>query len=537
MGSSVRGGGSSRWGSVITAVTGVALLLVLAKVLGFTEKLVLAHLLGTSAESDAYFAALQISFLLFVVVDDIVVPAFLTQYVHLRTGAGEATARRFFRAVLQTTLLGLLVAAGLLFLGQGRVVPFLAPGFDSRQTASTLQLLPWTLGAGVLLGLSSMTYAALNAHHRFVGPTATQVAYKLIVVVGLVSLVPSLGLVAAGVTLCIAAGVQLLLQSVLLRRTTRGPSPPSDRAEGAVPGRGFGRLILPLAVGTVLAQVNGFVDLSRGSTLAEGTLAAIGYARRLIDMPVLLFPGVLGIVAFPYLAEFAARRDEKQLTIILGRLLQACLVVFLPLSALFVLEASPIIAIVFGRGAFQESSVEATAQLLRWFAVGLPFFAVEILVLRAYFALRDTITPVSVGLVFVAINILLTVQLVPRIGAIAIPFALALQKAGKVLVLLALLRHRLASWRWREGLLNLLRLCLASLVFVALLLLTKEAARALLGDTFRSLATLCAQGIVASAGYLWLLARMGVLRGGEIVAEVRALLRARNSARHEERSP
>jgi putative peptidoglycan lipid II flippase len=426
-------------------------MLLLAKVLGFGEKVALAHFEGASASIDAYFTAVGVAFFFFVLVDDIVVPVFLSQYVRLLERDGVAVARAFFRRVAAGTLLGLALLAGLAAIRPEGVLALIAPGFEADRLALAVPLVRLALPAGVLLGIAALTYVVLNAHRSFAWPAFTGAVYKAVVLLAIVLLLPRVGIVGAALGLAAAAAVQLGLQLLGLRR--HGPGSAHAR-EARVPAGTFRVLLplmLPLAIGTVVAQASGFVDNAMGSTLETGAIAALGYARRLVDLPILLVPGVLGIVAFPRLAALAARGRLDELAAFLARLIEFCSVVFLPVTALFLLSAPEIVGVVFERGAFDAAATMSTSLALRVFSIALVVFAVEILLLRAFYALLDTWTPILVGLVFVALNVTLTVTLTPRLGLVAIPLALAVQKSGKVLVLLAILGRRLggSGVRWR----------------------------------------------------------------------------------------
>ncbi len=408
----------------------------LRKGLGFAEKLVLARYGGTSGTMDVWFLVFGVAFALYVLVDDIVAPVFLPRYQHLRARCGAQVATRSLRRVFGLTAAFLGVAVVAVLLNLDAVLDHAAPGFSPARRAQAVPLLRWALPAGLLMGLAALTYVALNARGQFAWPAAAAVAFKAVVVGGLVLAWPSMGLTGAGVALFVAAAVQLTLHLVALRApaatltSSDGPPPPNPWL-----------MALPLILGTVAAQSSGLIDNAVASTLEEGAVAALGFARRLVDLPVLFVAGAVGIVAFPRLAARAAADDPEALFADIGRLAAVLALLFLPAFALIAPWSELLVRLAFARGAFGTDSVAATAQLLTILALGLPAFALEILLLRAWYAVLDTFTPVLIGLLFVALNITLTVSLAPHLGVVAIALALVVQKSGKVIVLAVRLRR------------------------------------------------------------------------------------------------
>lgn len=431
-------------------VSVIFLLTLFIKALGFGEKVVLAYLEGVGPSMDGYAAASGFSFMLFVLVDDILAPVFLTCYVAKRIEQGEPAAIKLFHKTFWVTLGCLLLTMFALQVGIDSLIEIIAPGFESQQRLVTKQLLRWMLPGGVLLAMSALTYVTLNAHRQFAWPELARLAYKATLLLGITVTLPLMGMRGVGIVMFLAAAIQLAIQLVGIKR--RPLVDMKERIvvdEGANPkNRSMLRLMFPLAIGAIAAQLSGLVDTNRGSTLPAGSLAALSYARKLVDLPVLLVPGLLGIVALPQFAKLAALRNLSKLTMTLAHLTRISLILFIPLTILFFSFSEQIVTLVFARGSFDESAIALTGPCLSYFSIGLVAFAIEILVLRAYYAILDMVTPIVVGLVFVTLNIVFTILLLPWLGILTIPIALTLQKTMKVIVLVIIfaIRHP-GPWR------------------------------------------------------------------------------------------
>ena len=428
--------------------------MLVAKALGFVEKLLLAYYAGVSAEVDAYFTAFGIAFFFFVIIDDILVPVFLARYVLLRERCGSAEAYRFAKRVGVATFMILLPVAVSVGIWAEPLLQLITPGFDAEQRDRTAALIRWILPGGLVMGLAALTYVLLNAHERYAWPALAGAVFKAVTAIGIFLLMREMGIAGAAVAVCAAAVVQFTLHLIGVRLWVRPAIQTIAAGTRAPPQlRSMILLMIPLAVGTLASQGSSFVDNACGSMLPAGSIAALGYARRLVDLPILLIPGALGIVAFPKLAKLAARHDTRGVMTVTVQLIEFCLIVFLPICAVCLLEPESLVRLTFARGEFGESAVVVTGLALLVFSIGLVAYAIEIPLLRTYYAFQDTLTPTLVGLVFLGINIAMTILLTPRLGIVAIPLALSTQKTLKVLTLLLILVRRFPG-AWLSRLLN-----------------------------------------------------------------------------------
>lgn len=529
--------GRPAWQLLAGPTAGIAVMVMLAKLFGFGEKIALAYFVGATSAVDAYFTVIGITFFLYVMIDDIVAPVFLTQYVRRLESGGPEVSRALLRRTMGLCGVALFLLVVGLELRPESVLSWVAPGFGAERLATGTRLLRLAAPGGLLLGLSAITYCMLNAHGSFVWPAFSGAVSKGMVVLGIVCLVPLFGVAGAAIGLVAGAAIQLGMQLWAARRAASralGARPATDSSRAATRTVG---LMVPLAIGTLVAQLGAFVDNAWGSKLPPGTLAALAYARRLIDMPILLVPAALGIVVFPRLAMLAARGASREMIAFLGRLVEFCLALFLPLTIFMTVLSGPIVGLVFRRGAFDQTAVAVTASALFFFSLGLVAYAVEIPLLRAYYATLDMWTPMLVGIVFVAFNVSVTITFIPILGLIAIPLALSLQKTLKVATLMVLLRRRYAAV-WPVGLAErVLRIGGSALLFGAGCLLARHLVPRDWSRTFLgSAATLLLAGLPAAILYLAALRATGIL-GRTWLEDFRLLFRRPTGLTSDGREP
>ncbi|MBI3514082.1 MAG: polysaccharide biosynthesis C-terminal domain-containing protein, partial [Proteobacteria bacterium] len=250
-----------------------------------------------------------------------------------------------------------------------------------------------------------------------------------------------------------AAGV---LQVVWLAR--------AGRAAGlglrlAMPQRGVGlgrlmRLLGPGALGAGTVQISLTINLILGSLLAPGAVSYLYYADRVTQLPLGVVGAAIATALLPALTR-AVRAGDKAVALgALSRALEGALALTVPAMVGLALLAHPIIAVLFGRGAFDAAAALATADALVGFALGLPAYVLIKVLAPAFFAREDTTTPVVVAVAALLVNLALNLVLLPRLGHVGIALATALAawlNAGLLGGLLARRGHvvldRRLAWR------------------------------------------------------------------------------------------
>lgn len=410
------------------------------KILGFVEKQVIAYYFGADQRVDAFFVALSAMTVVFLFVREIVEPAFLPLFVrHLDAGNRERGWQLF--TVVAVGILAVTiptVMAG--WLGARNLASWLAPGFTPSALELTARLIRVTLVGGVLLGLSSLTYITLNGYRRFALPAAGDLVMKAMPIVCALVLVPQLGVLALALGVLLGCAGRLLVHLGGLGHELRYLAWP--RPESRADVRQLAWVMAPLLLGVMFSQLSDLADNYFASQLGDGAVAAKTYARKIVDLPILLLPYALSVVAYPYFSSLAGRGEWDRLYTFLGRLLRGLAIVFAYLSVATILLAGPIVTLLLERGAFDAQARQLTAWPLRLYAAGLVTFALEALLVPFYYALRDTRTPVVLGIAGVGVNITLTALWIGPLGVGGVAAALTVSKTLKVLLLAWLLQRR-----------------------------------------------------------------------------------------------
>ena len=436
---------------IASAATLVMLLFILSRGTGLLREMIIGARFGTAADLDAYLAAFRIPDLLFqLVAGGALGSAFIPTFAAAWTEGSQQQAWLLFSRVLNLLTLLLVILCGLAMLfAEPLVAGLIAPGFSVEQQRLTASLMRWMLASTVVFGASGLIMGALNAVQHFLLPAVAPVLYNCAIIAGAWLLAPAIGI--HGLVIGVAAGavLHLLVQlPALLRQKARYRF--SFRA-GDAQVREVARLMGPRVLGLLFVQLNFLVNTILASRLPDGSLSALNYAWLLMLLPQGIFAQAVATVAFPTFSAQVAAGDRAQLMATLSGLLRLILFLSIPAAFLLYVLDEQLIELLFQRGRFDAASTQAVAYALRFYALGLVAHAVVEIVVRVFYALHDTATPVIAGVATVALNILLSLALIGRLSFGGLALANSIATALEMLVLLFLLARKVRASNQAAG--------------------------------------------------------------------------------------
>jgi len=178
--------------------------------------------------------------------------------------------------------------------------------------------------------------------------------------------------------------------------------------------------------------------------LLEGSLTAVNYARRLYNFPLGVLAISLATAAFPMFSRYASAGHHLQLARSVSHALRIAILQGLSCGVGMIVLAELIIRVIFERGRFSPADTAQTAFVLRMYCLGLWAYCAQHIILRAFYSLKDMITPLRVMMVTLAINVILNVTLVwiPQIGPGAFGLSTAIMCSINVIALSVIFARR-----------------------------------------------------------------------------------------------
>jgi len=421
----------------------------LSRVLGFLRDMVIARAFGVSAAADAFFVAFRIpNTLRELLGEGALSAAFIPIYNEVLVREGRPAAFRVAAAACRTlaAVLCLVVLAGVL------LAPYLVAGMAPGFTASpgkfelTVTLTRWLFPYILFVGLGALLMGLLNSLGHFLTPAISPALLNLAMIGAALWLTPRLAepILALAYGVLVGGALQLLLQFPVAAARGLRLTEVATPGERALLGRMM-RLMGPATAGLAITQVSLFVTTLLASFLEEGAPSHLYYAFRLIHLPIGVVGVAMATAAFPTMAAAAARDDPAEVRGTLLSALRGALYLTLPAMAGLIALRTPIVHLLFERGAFSREATLATAEVLLAYAVGLPCYVGNRILAPAFYSFQDTRSPVRAAAVAVGAGIILSILLMRPLGAAGLALSTAFTSLFYSALLLRGLSRRLGG--------------------------------------------------------------------------------------------
>lgn len=419
----------------------------LSRILGYVRDALVASAFGGGHLTDAFYAAFRLSNLLRRMLGEgPLSTAFVPVFSEHLAKHEPKEARDFFQSLFTSLGLLLLVIVGVGILASPLIVSLAAGGFKSTNPATfdltvtlTRQMFPFLF----FVCLAAIGSAALNALGHFFIPALAPAMLSVVTIVYVLCIKQWAMDPMQGLALSTTVGGALHLAMVwpLLRR--EGMAPRWKWNPGHPDIRRVTLLILPALWGLSIDQVNAYVDTICASFLQEGSVTALYNSNRLMQFALALFGVSISTATLPHLSMSAAREEWGAFKENLNFSLRMTLYLVIPAMVGLIVLARPLVQTLFQHGLFTEQQTLMTASALAAYTLGLPAYALVKVVVTAFYARKDTKTPVKVATLCLIINMVGNVLLMGRWGVAGLAFSTAFASFVNGGILLWLLRQKM----------------------------------------------------------------------------------------------
>lgn len=421
----------------------------ISKILGLVRDNLLAAGFGASQASgifnlDSYYAAFRLPDLLFNLMSyGILSSAFVPIFVEILQKKGKSFAFAFSNEILHVIGGAIVVMSIILFIFARPLVNLFVPGFKPDELQLTANLTRLMLITPFFFTIGSIAGGIQNSLNKFLGLALAPVFYNLGIVFGILFLSRDYGVYGVAIGVVFGAFMNMAVQL------------PGILEAGfcfAWPGKIWTSrvkemliLSFPRIIGMSISQFSLIIDTIIASTLASGSIVIINFATNLESLPLGLIGISIAVVSFGTLSSHAASGNTEEFKNEIVNNIRKILFLLIPLTlGMFTLRYE-IVRLLLLRGKFLWSDAVFTSNTLGLLLGGLAFGGILFLLARAFYALKDTKTPVLVGLIAVCVNIAasLTFTKILHLGTYGLAMSNALASLINTSLLVLLLNKRL----------------------------------------------------------------------------------------------
>jgi putative peptidoglycan lipid II flippase len=434
--------------STITVMVGFGL----AKAISLLQTVVIARAFGVGEVWDAFVTANRIPEMIFTLIaGGALATAFLPVFSGLLAeGNRERAWRTASHVVNSIFLITLLVSAVVFVLAPWLVGQVVAPGFTPEAQAQTVGLMRVLLVSTLIFSVSGIVMGILQSHNHFFLPALAPIMFDLGILFGVLVLMRLFGVYGIAYGAVLGAALHLLIQVpglVMFKARWSAALGFKDPELWRI----F-RLMLPRIGGLGVFSLNIIVMNNIASRLGTGSVAALDWGWRLMQIPQTLIGTAMGVVIFPTLAALSQLGDLDGKRSALSGAVRFILIGSIPSAFGLILVGRPLISLLEG-GAFDAAASGLVYSTLVCFSLGLIVHSVLEVVARGFYADKDTFTPflaaVGGALINFALALVLSGVLVADGPEDAFPGGLALANSAgvafEVIMLMIILRRRWAG--------------------------------------------------------------------------------------------
>jgi putative peptidoglycan lipid II flippase len=452
----------------IAQSAGIVMASVLAsRVLGFLRDWTVAHQIGATASTDAYYAAFTLpDFLNYLVAGGALSLTFIPVFAKYAADKLEDEGWRVFSTVLTVMggLLLVLVVAGEFF--APHLIDAIAPGFPPAEKARAIFLTRLMLPAQICFYLGSILSAVQYAKARFLIPSLAPVIYNAGIILGGVLLASRLGI--TGFAVGVLAGAftgNFALQIYGARRVGARFLPNLNVSHQGF--RLFIKLTIPIMLALSLVFTDDWIIRWFGSYLQQASISWLTYAKTIMRVPLGVVGQAAGVASFPFLAQLYSEKKFNELNRALNSTLKGVILLLVPIAALTVAQSRPLIYFLYSHTRMHAADLDATAATLIFFSIGMFAWGVQGILARGFYATRDTLTPAVTGTAITFLSLPLYWLLVHRMAHLGLALASSCGIIAYAVILFVLLDRRLRNPEAGRLVLFFLKVAIASVLAAA----------------------------------------------------------------------
>ena len=426
---------------------------ILSRIMGMVRDMVVSRLFGAGFATDAFFAAFQIpNMLRRFFAEGALTSAFVPTFSEYHTRDGERAARELANVcfTLLTVVMAAVTMIGVIFSPQ--IIGLMFPGYHvvPAKFALTVFLNRLMFPYIFFISLVALCMGILNTLRHFFTPAISTVFLNISMILSAWLLhdrfeVP---IIALAVGVLIGGALQLALQLPVLVRLGFSIRPSFAFSDPAV--KRIALLMGPSVFGVGVYYLNITVGNILASLLPQGSVSYLYYAQRLFEFPQGIFIVSVAQAVLPSMSRQAAAGETEAMKESLAFGMRLTLFITIPAMTGLLVCATPVFSLLFMGGEFGFDKAQKCAQALIYYSLGLSIVALVRVIVPAFYALKDTRSPVIAAFAAFLLNVICSLLLMRPLLHGGLALASTLASLGNLLILVVMLRKKIGPFGGRK---------------------------------------------------------------------------------------
>ncbi len=403
--------------NIITDTVRIGALTTLVKLVGALKAVTIARYFGRGDLLDAYLIAFLIPAFAGDVLAGAITQSLLPVFFEVRESEGPEQARQLYSNVLWGSLVLLSAIAVGVAIGAAPLLSLIASGFSVAKIRLTRSLLLIMLPILPLSALNITWRTLLSAEHRFAVAAVAPVLTPVILIVFVVLFGRAWGVESLAIGTLAGVVLEIVTVGLAVRASGIPVFPPWRRS--AASGRVISQYV-PMASSNLIMGGSSVVDQMMAATLGSGSVSALNYGTRLVQVVLAIGPTALGTAILPRLSRLTAAGDWNQFRIMIRTYGILSIAATIPATATLIFFSEPLVRLFYERGAFTRADTHAVAIVQSFSLLQIPFSVVLALLVRVVSSLKQNRLLLNLAILSLAANVVFDLILMRWYGVAGI---------------------------------------------------------------------------------------------------------------------
>jgi len=483
-------------------------------ILSLGKEILVANYFGITEAMDAFYAAITVPNLINNILLSTFVAVFIPIFIRYKV-KDKNEANHISSVIINYLFIFFILASLFLYILAPWIIRFGFHGLKPGAISLAIKMLRVVCFTLIFSGLIGIMTGILNAFEHFAWPAFSQMFVTITTILFILFFVKQLSIF----TLIYGLLVGLILQFLFLIPITKGKGYHHyfdfNREHPAIKEMISLGFIFFIAI--VASQLNIVVDIIMASYLAPGSIAALGYAGKLVQVPLVIFSSSIAIAVFPFFSSQVAENKIEEMKDSLAKSIRMAGFILIPITVILIFLSRPLIQLLFERGVFSSRATGLIGIILICYSLGLFFNAMGLVLIRFTLAFQEIKLLLKLTVISVSFNVflnLLFIKLInPPVAGIALSTSVVYIQGA--LILFLILRKKLDGLKEKYLFKGSVKICCASVLMGAAVFLLWRRFNFEI-DTLSILAKMVRIGLVVTVGLIIYISSLVVLKLPEL---------------------
>ncbi|MBC2580238.1 murein biosynthesis integral membrane protein MurJ [Clostridium sp. DJ247] len=451
----------------------VMFLIIVGKVLALIRDALIAAKFGATYITDVYNFALGMVYLLTTVSYGLTTTFIPIHTEHLQDN-DKKEKNKFVNNVINISSIVTIIITLILVIFAKYIIYIFGHGFvsDPKVFEISIEVTRIMLLSLIFVSLQSVLAGALQCHKKFFEPAAMAMVSNLVYIIYLIYFTAKFGIKGFAIATVVAFFMQFIINIPQYKKLGYKYRLTMNFKDKKI--HNMFKLMIPVVISTSVVQLNTFVNRSFATSIFFGAVTILDCANKINTLAYEVFAIGIAMIVYPTLSELAAKENKTEYKKALGKSINTIMIIMIPAAVAIGILRDPLTILIFKRGAFSNEAANLTASALLYYCPAMVAYGVRDILNKAFYAVKDTSTPMINSFIGILINIVINILIVKYMKVSGLTLATTISAIITTLLMMYNLNKKLNGIELKKIFTTFLKIVFSSIVMGFVLILINK---------------------------------------------------------------